>query len=521
MTDISKTTKICGVCGDMALGFNFSAITCESCKAFFRRNALKRKEFKCPFNENCKVDVITRRFCQKCRLRKCFEIGMKKEWIMSEEEKQNKRAKIERNKNKKKQLHANLKSLNYKNRNREKLSSSPLSHICVSNDKHNNCKKQTKMTFKESMEIKHTSYRINSSNNCLNIKSESNTNEVNDINLFPINSLCMEDNFFNSKLNVFSSVSSQIPSSCITKNISAKNKCEQYDIKSEIMCTISNELSNTSVEFQGHSSFSGSHQIVSSLLSEKDDIYLPCSSHANKKFCLNKSETSTKTLGELETNKLQELVMANEILKMPLSCWVHDPNLLDVINMTDLAIRRLIKMSTRISGFKILCQNDQIALLKGGCTELMILRSVMLYDPDKECWKGPGGQTMSIKMDILKEAKGNLYEEHKKFINSFLPSWRSDENIMLLLSAIILFTPNRPCTIHKDVIQMEQEIYYYLLKKYLNTIYSENEASITYIKLMNILKDLHILNEENVKVYLDVNPKDVEPLLIEIFDLKH
>ena len=38
-----KDSKICRVCGDKALGYNFNAITCESCKAFFRRNALKDK----------------------------------------------------------------------------------------------------------------------------------------------------------------------------------------------------------------------------------------------------------------------------------------------------------------------------------------------------------------------------------------------------------------------------------------------------------------------------------------------
>ena len=35
------TNKICLVCGDAALGKNFGAVSCESCKAFFRRNALK------------------------------------------------------------------------------------------------------------------------------------------------------------------------------------------------------------------------------------------------------------------------------------------------------------------------------------------------------------------------------------------------------------------------------------------------------------------------------------------------
>ncbi len=31
----------CVVCGSPAHGYNFDAISCESCKAFFRRNALK------------------------------------------------------------------------------------------------------------------------------------------------------------------------------------------------------------------------------------------------------------------------------------------------------------------------------------------------------------------------------------------------------------------------------------------------------------------------------------------------
>lgn len=38
-----EANKTCGVCGDKALGYNFNAVSCESCKAFFRRNALKDK----------------------------------------------------------------------------------------------------------------------------------------------------------------------------------------------------------------------------------------------------------------------------------------------------------------------------------------------------------------------------------------------------------------------------------------------------------------------------------------------
>ncbi|XP_052770340.1 nuclear hormone receptor HR96-like isoform X3 [Mya arenaria] len=94
----NKEDKFCGVCGDRALGYNFDAISCESCKAFFRRNAPKGLDyFKCPYEEKCKMDVSNRRFCKRCRLRKCFEIGMRKEYILTDEEKMRKRQRIDDN----------------------------------------------------------------------------------------------------------------------------------------------------------------------------------------------------------------------------------------------------------------------------------------------------------------------------------------------------------------------------------------------------------------------------------------
>ncbi|XP_062611264.1 nuclear hormone receptor HR96-like isoform X1 [Saccostrea cucullata] len=88
------TLLVCGVCGDKALGYNFDAITCESCKAFFRRNALKTKVFACSFDGNCKLDTHTRKFCSGCRLKKCFDIGMKKDWILSEDQLAKRRQKL-------------------------------------------------------------------------------------------------------------------------------------------------------------------------------------------------------------------------------------------------------------------------------------------------------------------------------------------------------------------------------------------------------------------------------------------
>lgn len=64
------------------------------------------QEFRCPFNENCDIAILTRRFCQRCRLMKCLAIGMRKDYIMSEEVKEMKRQKIEENRARKRPLNA-------------------------------------------------------------------------------------------------------------------------------------------------------------------------------------------------------------------------------------------------------------------------------------------------------------------------------------------------------------------------------------------------------------------------------
>jgi nuclear receptor subfamily 1 group I len=41
---------------------------------------------KCRFDGSCIINVTTRRQCTYCRLKKCFDIKMRKDWIRTEEE---------------------------------------------------------------------------------------------------------------------------------------------------------------------------------------------------------------------------------------------------------------------------------------------------------------------------------------------------------------------------------------------------------------------------------------------------
>ncbi|CAF0980900.1 unnamed protein product [Rotaria sp. Silwood1] len=98
----NKKTKIgsltCVVCGSTANGYNFDAISCESCKAFFRRNALKDPAtLECRRNNNCDITLESRRRCSACRLIKCLNNGMKRDRLLTSEQKAAKRRKIEEN----------------------------------------------------------------------------------------------------------------------------------------------------------------------------------------------------------------------------------------------------------------------------------------------------------------------------------------------------------------------------------------------------------------------------------------
>ncbi|PAA87116.1 hypothetical protein BOX15_Mlig019365g1, partial [Macrostomum lignano] len=79
--------RFCAVCSEPATGYNFDRLTCESCKAFFRRNALKSRERikPCSRGGGCDVSGPQRKHCPTCRLEKCLRVGMKKELILPPE----------------------------------------------------------------------------------------------------------------------------------------------------------------------------------------------------------------------------------------------------------------------------------------------------------------------------------------------------------------------------------------------------------------------------------------------------
>lgn len=85
-----SATDYCKICGERAARHvHYGAITCFSCRAFFRRSLQNNTSAKyiCRRRSDCDINCKTRRNCQYCRYMKCLSIGMNPNYVLTEEEK--------------------------------------------------------------------------------------------------------------------------------------------------------------------------------------------------------------------------------------------------------------------------------------------------------------------------------------------------------------------------------------------------------------------------------------------------
>ena len=80
---VTKSTDVCVVCGDKSSGWHYNVLACEGCKGFFRRSISRKMQYSCKFSNSCEIDLYMRKRCQACRLRKCYDRGMKSDCVES------------------------------------------------------------------------------------------------------------------------------------------------------------------------------------------------------------------------------------------------------------------------------------------------------------------------------------------------------------------------------------------------------------------------------------------------------
>ena len=104
----------------------------------------------------------------------------------------------------------------------------------------------------------------------------------------------------------------------------------------------------------------------------------------------------------------------------------------DLINHSEVVVRKLIMFVKHIDDFKHLTQEDQIASLKACVMNTLLLRSALFYSIEKDAWKTPKGE---IPTSILKNASGfvSLHNNHVYYCRRVKSMALEDLNIYALL----------------------------------------------------------------------------------------
>lgn len=239
------------------------------------------------------------------------------------------------------------------------------------------------------------------------------------------------------------------------------------------------------------------------------------------------TQVRTRGLEAEEEYLINEIISAyRQSLEVCMGMEMEQPrpnpsSMIDLVNIAELSVRRVIDMSKKIKSFKALSQTDQIGLLKGGSIELLILRSVINFDKEKQQWLDPlDKETNAMSTQQLKMGEGQgLFEEHMKFTKSLAIDLKADETMLILLLVISLFSPDRPNISDKSYISQEQDKYALLLLRYLESKHPPHIVRQIYPKLLMKLTDIRNLNEEHSHVLLKVNPERIQPLMKEVLDL--
>ncbi|XP_045190621.2 nuclear hormone receptor HR96-like [Mercenaria mercenaria] len=405
-----KDDRICLVCGDKALGYNFNAMTCESCKAFFRRNALKPNTAACLFQGNCQIDVRTRRFCPHCRLLKCYSVGMKRDMILDDSERKARMQKVLENR-------------------KRKLKSS------------DSVEENMKQAIKEE----------------------------------PCEADMLPDQ----------SDSSQIQSS------NAENASN----------SLSDALTgNNAVDLK----VLRTPPVLKTDPDSKDPSLFRILAPAEYILFEDLGEAYGSTLGELLHERLEENSYNN--------CN-------DLINNSTVAVKRLIKFIKRLEDFYQLNKDDQIAALKACVLSSIILRSSCFYSTKRDSWITGTGE---ISTSILKKSTGysELYEIHTNFCRSLKELIGDDKILFALVQVICIFSPECNEIREKGKMSSVQDKYIILLKHYLEWEFSYPVAKHVFAKLLAIIADMKRISDAHNAIILQANPSDIEPLMLEVLDLK-
>ncbi|GMS78275.1 hypothetical protein PENTCL1PPCAC_450, partial [Pristionchus entomophagus] len=197
----------------------------------------------------------------------------------------------------------------------------------------------------------------------------------------------------------------------------------------------------------------------------------------------------------------------------------------DIMNIMDITMRRLVKMSKKLSTFNELSNEGKFSLLKEGMVEMLTVRSYDSCSTNELQGTGqlqvPAQYTVSV--DMFDKLNAYCRTESKtrfmKFVDALHEDVRKNELALNIMMLVVLFTPRLAVSDERDraLVIQHGAGYYVLLYRYLESLYGA-DAKQYQAGLPTALSLLRSISDKSTTLFKGaVKPEEAEPLAREFF----
>ncbi|XP_066538922.1 nuclear receptor ROR-alpha A isoform X2 [Hoplias malabaricus] len=458
----------CKICGDKSSGVHYGVITCEGCKGFFRRSQSSSVQYSCSRQSNCPIDRASRNRCQSCRLKKCVAQGMSRDAVkfgrMSKRQRDSLFAEVERH------------------RQQQRLQA-------------NQVDPQPLPAYRPSKESRgHSPHLIQP--------------------LAPTYSYSLDQELPNCPPEVHSYLG------CVAgeaQNAALGYRSSQRSVENSSFSATGRGFDSRRSTPEAILSIPISEMGLRPFDPEGSFCPYPTSMHIEElctSIVRSHRETSQYRLEEIQA--LRWKIFSREEIHVYQSksvdgMWQHC-----AVRLTD-AVQYVVEFAKRIPGFRQLGQNDQIALLKSGSMEVVLVRMSRMFNTENSTVFFDGKFAGTELFRSL--ACGDFIAAVFDFAHS-LCALRLTEQQVALFSALVLINSDRPCLEDRDrVLRVRKEVEMALS----HILHRDNQESLLHKLYQKVsqLKSLCVLHIEKLRWFRQQYPLTVNslfpPLYKELF----
>ncbi|KAK2903344.1 hypothetical protein Q8A67_008057 [Cirrhinus molitorella] len=456
----------CKICGDKSSGVHYGVITCEGCKGFFRRSQSSSVQYSCSRQSNCPIDRASRNRCQSCRLKKCVAQGMSRDAVkfgrMSKRQRDSLFAEVERH------------------RQQQRLQANSVQEP------------QTLPAYRSGKESREQSSHLIPP-------------------LPPSYPYSVEPELQGCPPEVHPYLDCRIGEAQTLPYRGSHRRGESNSLST------GRGFDPTRSTPEAILNMSGSEMGFRPFDPESSFFSYPTSLHIEEvSASIVRSHRETTQYRPEELQALRWKVFSREEIHTYQSKSVDEMWQHCAVRLTD-AVQYVVEFAKRIPGFRQLCQNDQIALLKSGSMEVVLVRMSRMFNTENNTvfFDGKFAGT-----ELFKSLScGDLIAAVFDFAHN-LCALRLTEQQMAVFTALVLLNADRPCLEDRERVQrvrrdVELALSHILLR--------DNQESLLHklYQRVPVLKSLCALHMEKLRWFRQLYPLTVHslfpPLYKELF----